>query len=211
MPTHPTYRIRPVSRKGPYPKVYQGSRELLDEADGRVRATCDLLGRVMATQTTILDDAGQPWRLTPNRAILPTRWALTGPDGRPALHFDLDLAGKLKNPIHRVALILLGAQEQEMWRVLDTRDSLPDRILGVDPDEWAITAPVNGQAVAKLALLPRHKAPAKGLLQKLRAFLAEADKGVVSLGPRHVLAPPAALALVLLIQEMTALNNAAGD
>ena len=59
------------------------------------------------------------------------------------------------------------------------------------------------QPVAKLVRLSRQTAPAKGILGKLKKFLASSDKGIVSAGSRHVLAAPVALGMLMLFEELT--------
>ncbi|MHC1743641.1 MAG: hypothetical protein AB9873_11500 [Syntrophobacteraceae bacterium] len=196
------YRVRKVYRKGNLPKKYQGTFEVSDEGTGQVLATCDLVGHATFSTLVIIDHEARAWQMKPNRKIMPTRWIVTDPEQQVAVQFDLRLRGKLLNPLQKVVLALLSGDGEEMYRLVDPRAGIADRVLGAGPDEWAL---VEGERLlARMVDLPVTKEPPKGLFGKLKAFLTQADRGIVSAGGRHALSAPVALAMQLLVNEVGA-------
>jgi hypothetical protein len=125
---------------------------------------------------------------------------VTDPDRRIAMQFDQKILGKLTNPLYRVALGLLDGERKEVYRLVDPRTSLPDRLLGAGPSEWVVFQ--GERPVAKVAPLPRRKQPAAGLFGALRSWLAGSDPGVVSFGPEHLFPAPVALGLLMIFNEV---------
>ena len=206
-PSIATYRVRRFSRKGDLPRNYRGTYEILDELTQQVMAHCDVLGHATFSLVSIIDRDHQTWTMKPNRKILPTRWILAGPSQSPAMQFDQNLSRKLKNPIYRIILTLLDGQDKEVYHVVDPREDFIDRVLGVGPDDWVIME--GDEPVARITHLVRYEGQPAGFWQKLRAFLTPTDKGIVSLKGSHVLSAPIALAMLLILHELTA--SSSGD
>lgn len=204
---HATYRIRRFARRDVPSKDYRGSYEILDHRTGHNLARCDISGHALFAETPIVDRDGLTWFLTPNRKIMPTRWVLRGPDRAIAVQFDQNLPKKLVNPLYRAVLTLFDGRERELFRVVDPRQSTADRILGVGPDEWAIMS--GDKPVGKISRLAPEVKPATGFLQKVRNMLTESDRSVVSFQSEHVLAAPVALALLIIVHELTSTASAA--
>jgi hypothetical protein len=137
--------------------------------------------------------------MKPNRKIMPSRWIVTDPGERIAIQFDRKLLEKMVKPLHRTSLALLDGEDRELFRVVDTRTSLTDRVLGVDLDDWAVMA--GDTRVAGLVQLPRPKEPATGLFGKLKNWLVGSDQGLMSTGARHVLPAPVALGMLLILDS----------
>jgi hypothetical protein len=149
----------------------------------------------------IVDGGGQVWRLRANRAIMPSRWLLTDPAQRLALQFEQQIQRKILNPWQRTGLILLDANDQELFRLVDPRTGVLNRMLGPRVDDWVLTE--RDKPVARLVRLPTEKEEPKGLLGHLSKLLARSDQGIAGIGPAHVLSAPAALALLMLVNELT--------
>ena len=96
---------------------------------------------------------------------------------------------------------LLDGEGKIVYRLLDPRSNIADRLFGVGPDDWVISD--GDRLAAKLVRLPRPKPKASGLLGALRSLLTSADPAVVSSGPQHIFPAPVALAMLLLFQELT--------
>jgi hypothetical protein len=197
-----TYRVRTFSRKGDVPSNYRGTYEILDEQTQQVMAYCDVSGHATFSLVSIMDKDNKTWTMKPNRKILPTRWILTRPSQSIAMQFDQNLSRKLKNPIYRGILTLLDSQDREVYHLVDPREDFIDRVLGVGPDDWVLIE--GDELVARITHLVRYEGQPASLWQKLRAFLTPTDKGVVSLKGSHVLSAPIALALLLILHELTA-------
>jgi hypothetical protein len=90
---------------------------------------------------------------------------------------------------------------KEIYRLADTIASTPDHILGVGPNDWAITD--GNKPVAKLGWLPRPTEPVKGFSGMLKKKLAISDRGLLSPGGGHVLPTPVALGMLALFNELT--------
>lgn len=195
------YRARTSYRKEAAVKGYRHSLEMLDEATQQVMATCDLIGRASFADLLLLDEQRQPWRMRPNRKVMPSRWIVTDPQQRIAMQFEQNILGKLSNPLHKVVFSLLDGEGKLVYRLLDPRSAIADRILGVGPDDWAISD--GDRLVAKLVRLPQPTRKARGLFATLRSLLTQADPAIASIGPQHLLPAPVALAMLLLFQELT--------
>jgi hypothetical protein len=200
-----TYRLRILSRKGDLPNNYRGTYEILDEQTQQVMAYCDVSGHATFSVVSIMDKDHNAWTMKPNRKILPTRWIMIGPSQSLAIQFDQNLSRKLKNPIYRVVLTLLDGKDKEIYHVVDPREQFIDRVLGVGPDDWVLME--GDEPVARITNLVRYEGEPAGLWQKLKAFLTPTDKGVVSLKGSHVLSAPIALAMLLILHELTASSS----
>ncbi|MEJ2199666.1 MAG: hypothetical protein P8X63_01420 [Desulfuromonadaceae bacterium] len=198
------YRLREFRRQGELPKHYQCSYEVLDDNTREVMAVCDLSGKAVFSSLEILDQQQQRWQMRPNRKIMPSRWVVTDPAGVIHTRFDQKILGKLKNPLYRVALSLEDGAGNEIFRLVDPRSNIGDRIFGSGPGEWVLLR--GDQPRAKLVRLPRPSEPGqggKGFWGKLRKFLASSDQGLISVGSRHILPAPVVLGMLLLFNELT--------
>jgi len=204
---HALYRLRRTRRDGLPPKHYRGTWVLSDDLTKQVLATCELMGVVTFREHEIVDGGGQVWRLAANRAIMPSRWLLTDPSQRLVLQFDHQILRKLINPWRRTGLVLLDASGGELFRLVDPRTGVLDRIFGPGIDDWIIVE--RDRTAAKFVRLPKEQEKPKGLLGHLSKLLARSDQGIASTGPTHVLPAPAALALLMLVNELTD-SSAAG-
>jgi hypothetical protein len=196
-----TYRLRNCS---PEEMSNYGCRRiaLLDESTQQVMATCDRVARVTFARLTIVDHAAGEWLLQPNRKIMPSRWLLGNAEYSPLFQFDQKILGKLVNPLYKTALAVLTGPGSEIFRLVDPRTNIPDRILGSGPIDWVLLK--GEEPVAKVSRLARQDLPRKGLLGKLSGrFWKTADQALVSAGREHVLPAPAVLAMLLLLKELT--------
>lgn len=201
-PSHrPVYRARSFWRDDDRPKDYRGSLEVIDEGTGERRAVCDLAGRAVFSTLEILDHRGRTWTMRPNRRVMPSRWVVTDPDGRVAVQLDQKLLGKLTNPLYRVALSLRDGKGEELYRLVDPRTGIPDRVMGLGPHEWGILE--GERPVARLVRLSRQRPAGGGLLGKLKRALTPSDRGIISAGSDHLLPAPVALGLLLIFEELT--------
>jgi hypothetical protein len=200
-PEHALYRIRRTRRDGVSDRRYRGSWELSDDATKQALATCDLMGRVVFGAHEIVDHAKQAWRLAANRAVMPSHWLLTDPEQRLALQFHQQILRKLINPWRRTALVLLDADDRERFRLIDARTGLVHRILGLGIDEWVVME--HDRQVARLVSLPKENTDSNGVLKRLGKLLSPSDQGIASAGFEHALPAPAALALLMLAEELT--------
>jgi hypothetical protein len=200
-PEHALYRLRRTRRDGLPVERYRGTWVLSDEATKQVLATCDLMGVVTFRAHDIVDGSGRVWRLKANRAIMPSRWLLTDPTQRLMLQFHQQILRKLLNPWRRTGLVLLDADDRELLRLVDPRTGVLDRTFGPGIDDWVVMA--RDKPAAKLVRLPKEQEESKGLLGHLSKLLARSDQGIASAGPAHALSAPAALALLMLVNELT--------
>ena len=198
---HALYRLRRTRRDGPPVKHYRGTWELSDDRTRQVLATCDLMGRVTFGTHEIVSHQQQVWRLAANRAVMPSRWLLSDPAQRPVLQFHQQILRKLLNPWRRTGLMLLDANDRELLRLADPRTGVLGRMFGPGPDDWVLMQ--DDKTVAKLMRLPKEPEAPRGLLGHLGKLLSRTDQGIASLGPAHVLGAPAALALLMLVEELT--------
>jgi hypothetical protein len=135
-----------------------------------------------------------------------TALAIADHDGGAVVQLDAKIAGKLLNPLYRTSVAVLDAQGNERCRLLDPRTGAADRILGTGPGEWAFVSGEN--LVAKLVMLPKQGDPPAGVLGRIARLFADSDRGLVSLGPDHILPAPAVLAIAAIHDELT---NVSGD
>lgn len=196
-----TYRFRRHHHRDHAEKGYLYTMDALDERSGEVLATCDVTGRPAQTALALTDAHGGRWHMVPNRRFMPTRWTVTGPTQQVVVQFEQKVLGKLVNPAYAVALTLLDSHDRELGRLMDPRASVVDRLLGLGPDEWAVLD--GDRMLGKLAYLRRLKEAPTGFLGTLKSIMAGSDQGFVSMGPEHALAAPAALAMVLLFNQLT--------
>jgi len=195
------YRVRRFNKKGDKPKKYRCTFEVTDEHTQQVMAVCDLLGQAVFSTLTMIDHANRTWQMKPNRRIMPSRWTVTGPEQKIAMQFDQKILGKLVNPLYKTVLALQDGTGKEVCRLVDTRTSIPDRVLGSGLGDWAIMS--GEKPVAKLDWLPRQTEPAKGFFGMLKKKLAISDRGIFSTGGEHVFPAPVALGMLALFNELT--------
>lgn len=195
------YRIRGYRRNGDVPKKYQRTYEVSDDNSQRVMAICDLVGKAVFSTLMIDDHQQQTWQMRPNRRIMPSHWIITDPQQQVAMQINQKILGKVLNPLYKTALVLEDGEGKELYRLVDPRTNIPDRVFGAGPGEWALLS--DERPVAKLVSLPRPTKPAKGLLGKLRNWLNGSDRGILSAGAEHVLPAPVALAMLLIFDELT--------
>ena len=200
-PDQAVYRIHRFYKKSDRPQKYRSSYEVTDERSGRIMASGDLIGQAVFATHTFLDQDNQTWQMKPNRKIMPSRWMVADPGGRLVLQFDQKILGKMVNPLYKVALAILDAEGREIYRLVDPRTNIPDRIMAANVGEWAIVE--GDRPVAKLCWLPRKKEPPKGMFKALKKFFTASDRAVVSAGSRHILPAPAALGMLLLFDQLT--------
>lgn len=182
------------------PKGYRYTLEMIDDRTQQAMATCDLIGRPAFSALTIMDEKQRAWGMSPNRKIMPSRWIVTDPQQRIAMQFDQKILGKLVNPLYKVAFSLLDGEGKEVYRLVDPRTDIPDRLFGVGPNEWAVIA--GDRPAAKLVRLSRQKQPSPGFIGALKALLTASDPGIVSLGRHHVLPAPVALGMLVIFNEL---------
>jgi hypothetical protein len=195
------YRVRKLHRRDAKPKGYQHTLELLDDRTGDIRATCDVLGRFPFAAHDIIDDRGRTWRMQPNRKVMPSRWIVTDPQQAIAMQFDQKIAGKLVNPLYKCAMAFLDENGEELYRLIDPRTNIPDRIFGTGPGDWVI---VEGDSlVGKLVRLPRPQAGVSGLRGVLRKLVPASDPGIVSIGGKHLFPAPVALSMMIIFTALT--------
>lgn len=203
---HGVARVRRSHRDGHRPKGYRHTLELIDDRTQQVLAVCDVTGFAVTTALEIRDDVGRTWHLRPNRKVLPTLWSLHDPDGRLVVEVHGRSLEKLANPFGRVAWSLRDAEGRETFRVVDGRDRALDRTLGGGPNEWLVTD--GTRVTARVTRLPRNRTEPRGLLGRLRALLAVTDLGLVSEEAGHPFPGPVALALLMLVRELTDVDGA---
>lgn len=200
-PERVLYRLRRTRRDGVSERGYRGTWELSDDATKQVLVSCDLVRAVTFGAHQIVDHEQQVWRLAANRAILPSRWLLSDPTQRLVLQFHQQILRKLLNPWRRTGLVLLDAEARPLFRLMDPRTGVLGRIFGPGIDDWVL---MQGDGpVAKLVRLPKEQEEPKGLLGHLGKLLSRADQGIASTRSTHALSAPAALALLMLVNELT--------
>jgi hypothetical protein len=195
------YRVHRIYRKGDMPKGYTSTLEIIDDNSRQVMAVCDLTGKASFTALTIIDHQQKTWHMRPNRTIMPSRWLITDPGQNIVIQFDQKILGKMVNPLYRIVLALNDGEGKEVHRLVDPRSSIPDRIMGVGPDDWAI---ISGEkTVARLVRLPRQTEPAKGIFGRLKNMMSSSDRGIISAGSSHALPAVVALGMLMLVNELT--------
>ena len=192
-------------RRTDAPKDYRESYALVDERTAQILASCDLMGHATFSPVSLIDHDQRIWTMRPNRRIMPSRWIVTDPDQSIAVQFDQNISRKILNPIYRNILTLYDGEGKETCRIADPRTSTPDRILGVGPDGWLVLR--GDKAVAEVVRLPGNEGEATGLLGRVRRFFTSRDIGIISQGSSHFLPAPPALAMLLLISELTGSRN----
>jgi hypothetical protein len=200
-PQHALYRVRRTRRDGMSDRRYRGTWELSDDATKQVLATCDLMRAAVFGTHEIRDHDQQVWRLSANRAVMPSRWLLTDPAQRLALQYDQQVLRKLVNPWRRTGLVLLDADGKELFRLVDPRTGLLDRTFGPGTDNWVLMQ--DDKPAARLLRLPKAQGEPKGLLGRLAKLVTRGDQGIASATATHALGAPAALALLMLADELT--------
>jgi hypothetical protein len=195
------YRVRRSYRKDDIPKKYAGTYAIIDEATHQTMANCDLIGKAVFATLRITDHQNGGWQMQPNRKIMPSRWIVTDSSRNVAAQFDQKILGKMVNPLYKIALTVLDQEGKEVFRLVDPRTSIPDRVLGSGPNEWTLMS--GDKPAAKLIRLPRQDKPAKGIFGKLKKMLAATDRGIISAGAEHALAAPVALGMILLFEELS--------
>lgn len=164
-------------------------------------ASCDLNGRAAFTALDIIDHRQQIWEMKPNRKIMPSRWVITEPGRSIAMQFDQKILGKMVNPLYKTLLVMEDGEGREVYRLVDPRTNIPDRILGLGPDEWAVMG--GDRLMAKVVRLPVKTKPVKGFFGKLKNMLKTSDQGIVSAGNNHIWPAPVALGMLMLCRELT--------
>ena len=132
------YRVRQFYQKGEKPKKYCYTFEVIDEHTHQVMAVCDLIGRAVFATLEIFDHNQQTWQMKPNRKIMPSRWIVIDPNQQVAMQFEQKILGKLINPLYKVALALMDGNGNEVYRLVDPRKNIPDRIMAANTGEWTI-------------------------------------------------------------------------
>jgi hypothetical protein len=129
-------RLLKSSRREDVPRDYRGTCSLVDEESRQVLASCDLSGQATFATVSILTPDRRTWTMKPNRKIMPSRWIVSDPGKSIAVEFDQNISQKLINPIYKCLLTLFDGESREIYRVVDPKTNLPDRIFGVGPDGW---------------------------------------------------------------------------
>jgi hypothetical protein len=198
---HAVYRVRTRHRRDAMPKGYRHTLEMVDDRTGQVMATCDVVGRPAFATLELIDELGRSWRMQPNRKVMPSRWIVTDPGQNIAMQFDQKILGKLTNPIYKCALAFLDGDGKEVYRLIDPRTNIPDRMFGVGPDDWVI---VDGDRLAaKLVRLRREEAKAGVWRGVLKALTSTSDPGIVSIGRERVFPAPVALSMMIIFAVVT--------
>lgn len=193
-------RFRKFYRKGDTPGKYKHSYKVIDDHTEKVLATCDLFGQAIFSNLAITDDKDQTWQMKPNRKIMPSRWIITDCKQNIAMQLDQKILGKIVNPIYKVMLGLLDGEGREVYRFVDPRTNIPDRIMAIFPNEWALLK--EDTPMAKIISLPRKTKESKGLLGKLRSFIPATDDGLISIGSEPLLEAPVALGMYIIFSEL---------
>src|SRR5690606_33436043 len=120
-------------------------------------AHCDVCGQLLHASQAIETASGQRWSLRPNRRVMPSHWTLSDPDDRAVLVLDQRIFGKLVSPLTRVGMSIKNPQGRVAFRVVEPDASLPERLLGPDPDAWAVEG--DDGPVALIATLGKTGAP----------------------------------------------------
>jgi hypothetical protein len=196
-----TWRLCRFNRNGDVPAGYRESYEMIEEATGTVRASCDLLGRAVETPFTILDDGGDTWQVMPNRKVMPTRWTLVADNGDVQLQLDLRLADKLINPLQRTSLALIDASDNEFARLIDGRKGVAERMLGSTVNDWILVR--NEHPIAHLCSLPSREPRRKGVIGRITSFLTPGDRGIVIDSAELSLSAVELLALMAVHNDVT--------
>jgi hypothetical protein len=95
----------------------------------------------------------------------------------------------------------LDGDGKEIYRLIDPRTNVPDRMFGVGPDDWVIVD--GGRLAAKLVRLRREEAKGGGWRGVLRKLTSTSDPGIVSIGADHVFPAPVALSMMIIFTVVT--------
>ena len=66
---------------------------------------------------------------------MPSRWIVTAPGEEVVLLFDQEILGKMVNPLYKVVLAILDNEGREIYRLVDPRTNIPDRIMAANIDK----------------------------------------------------------------------------
>lgn len=196
-------------RSGPEdpPKGYRHTVALVDDASGERLAHCDVCGQLLHAAQVIETGAGERWGLRPNRRIMPSHWTLSNPSDQAVLVLDQRIFGKLSNPLTRVGMSIKDPQGAELYRVVEPEASLPERLLGPDPDAWSVED--DHRPVALIATLPKTDQFVSGWRGKLQRFIQGTDTGLVSLGQAHHFGIAESLAILMIFRELRDITKSA--
>jgi hypothetical protein len=147
-------------------------------------------------------ESREPWRLQPNRKLMPNLWTLCNPAEDPRWQFRQKMWGKLVNPFHKTLMAILDVEGREQMQLVDLHGAKLPVVVGL---EWGKYALVKGQQpLAEITSLARKDQPkGKGLMGAIRRFLNSSDPALVSTTAAHPLPAPAALVMYLLYREFT--------
>lgn len=182
------------------PRGYRHTVALVDDASGGRLAHCDVCGQLLHAAQVIETGTGERWSLRPNRRIMPSHWTLSDPDDQAVLVLDQRIFGKLTSPLTRVGMSIKDAQGAQLYRVVEPRASLPERLLGPDPDAWSVED--DDGSVALIATLPKTDQSPRGWRGKLQRFIQGTDTGLVSLGEGHQFEIAQSLAILMIFREL---------
>lgn len=196
------YRFRVFNSKLHVRTGYRHSVEIADEASEKVLCTCHLFGNACLVPIELLQDPQPPLQLQPDRKIMPSRWTLSTADGRALTSFARkSLASALINPLGKTVLTVFDETETEAGRLIDPRTSMVDRVIGSGPGEWHFV--LGSEVLARLTRLPAQRPKPTTVLGRLLDVFMPSDRALVSAGPEHALSAPAALAMLLLFDDLT--------
>jgi hypothetical protein len=121
------------------------------------------------------------------------------------LVLDQRIFGKLASPLTKVGMTIKDGHGEVLYRVVEPVASLPERLLGPDPDAWRIendTGPVG-----LIATLSKTDQPRRGWRGRLQRFIQGTDMGLVSLGETHRFGAPEALSIVMIFRELRDISH----
>jgi hypothetical protein len=199
-PNQSVLRARKTRATHSLPKDYRYTLELVDEATQDLLARCVVIGTPIHKTQLIEVTGGGAWSVRPNRKIMPSYWILGDPNGSDVLQLDQRIFGKLASPLTRTGMNINDPRGEVLYRVVEPEASLPERLLGPDPDAWAVDSDSGTEAF--LASMPKSGNSPKGWRGKLQRFIQGTDFGLVSLGEKHLFRPAEALAILLIFREL---------
>lgn len=201
-----TLRFREFKSKQHSGKGYRHSVEVVDES-GSGTCVCHLTGNACLSALTFFVGDQRAFELRPDRPIMPGRWTLTDREGRVVAAIGRpSLRAALVNPLGRTVLSVFDDNGAGIAQLIDPRTSTADRVMGVGPDEWHLVR--ERDVLGRLVRLPTRKAPAATLLGRMLDAFTPSDRGLVSVGAAHALSAPVALAMVLLLDDVTSNTSA---
>jgi len=181
--------------------------DLVDEAQGTTVAHCFIRGTPIHKAQSIEVAGGGEWSVRPNRRVMPSHWIVADPHGRETLLLDQRIFGKLTGPLTRIGMAIKDPQGAVLYRVVEPKASLGDRLLGPDPDAWTVES--DAGPVALIAMMRRSDVTAKGWRGKLQRFIKGSDTGLVSLGDAHLFGVAESLAILLIFRELRDISSSA--